>query len=99
MASSNRIERTAQEYDNERDLDRFWAVAKPKVEPAKQRWYVPSVLLLVVLSVPWYRETGSMGELVWGLPTWVWTSLGCSLGVAVLTAVGALRYWKDDESE
>lgn len=84
------------EYDGQRDPDAFWEeVAKLESEPARQRWYLPLVVLFIVLSVPWYREAGSMGRLVLGMPVWVWTSLACALVVSTLTAVAALRFWKD----
>jgi hypothetical protein len=90
-------EKRAAEYDGQRDMDAFWAAAKPKSEPARQWWYVPSLLVLVVLSVPWYREAGSLGELIFGMPAWVWTSLLCAAGVSALTAFGILRYWRDED--
>jgi hypothetical protein len=85
------------EYDSERDMDAFWEAATPKSEPFRQWWYLPVLLLLIVFSVPWYRAAGSVGSIYHGLPIWVWTSLGCSFGVAVLTAFAILRYWKDGD--
>ncbi len=34
-----------------------------------------------------------------GLPVWLWSSLGWTAVLAVLTAWGLLRYWKDDDLE
>ena len=45
---------------------------------------------LYLVSVPWYRETGSPVTLVWGLPDWVALALACYLGVAVLNGVAWL---------
>lgn len=88
------------EYDGERDMDRFWSVAgKLRREPAKQLWFLPALILVVVFSVPWYRTGGEIGEVIAGLPVWVWTGLACALGVSVITAVGALVFWRDEESE
>ncbi len=78
-------------------MDAFWAEAAPSSEPARRWWYVPSLLVLVVLSVPWYREAGAMGELILGMPAWVWTSLVCTVGVSALTAFGILAYWRDED--
>ena len=80
-------------------MDRFWEEAAPRVEPFKQKWYIPLLVLFVILSVPWYRDAGEMGSVIAGLPVWVWTSLACSLGVAVLTAIAALFFWADGEDE
>jgi hypothetical protein len=45
---------------------------------------------LYLVSVPWYRETGSPVTFVWGLPDWVALALACYLGVAVLNGVAWL---------
>ena len=88
------------EYNSERDMDRFWSVAtRLRREPAKQVWFLPGLILVVVLSVPWYRTGGEIGEVVGGLPLWVWTGLACALGVSVITGVGAVVFWQDDEVE
>lgn len=42
---------------------------------------------LYVVSIPWYREAGSMPGVVLGLPDWVTVALGCYVGVAVLNAI------------
>ena len=90
---------TPREYDGERDMARFWDAARVPVEPSKQRWYVPLTIILVVFSVPWYYEAGHMGKIVAGFPIWIWTALLCSLGVACLTALAILRFWKDDTTK
>ncbi len=85
------------EYDGERDMDAFWAAAMPESEPARRRWYVPAAVVLVALSVPWYRAPGVLGELHFGLPAWVWVSLLCTAGMSTLTAIGILRFWRDKD--
>ncbi|MFP6582886.1 MAG: hypothetical protein VCD00_10065 [Candidatus Hydrogenedentota bacterium] len=90
----------SEEYDGERDMDRFWTVAtRLKKEPVKQRWFLPLLLIVIVISIPWYRSSGEIGNIVGGLPTWVWTGLICALGVSIITAVGTLAFWKDDDDE
>lgn len=89
--------RTSAEYDGERDMEAFWAAAAPKSEPLRQRWYAPLLILLILLSVPWYRQAGTIGTFIAGLPVWVWTSLVCSVGVAIVTALAILRFWKDGD--
>ena len=84
------------EYNGERDMKRFWEVNRLKSEPAKQKWYIPILIVLVILSVPWYRTSGEIGNIIAGLPGWVWTSLICTVGISILTAVGVLKFWKDE---
>lgn len=85
------------EYQGGRDMDLFWAEVKPKREPMERWWYLPTVLAIVVLSVPWYWETGTVGKIIGGLPVWVWITVVCSLAISSLTAWVALRHWDDDE--
>jgi|TARA_Y100000310_G_scaffold321956_2_gene380343 uncharacterized membrane protein len=87
------------EYHGERDMDAFWRAVKLKKEPSKQKWLIPALIVLIVFSVPWYRSEGQMGNVLFGFPVWIWSSIVCSLGVAILTAIGILRYWKDDDAE
>ena len=87
------------QYSGERDMEAFWRAAKLPSEPAKQRWYIPTLLIFVVLSVPWYFASGHTGRVLGGLPVWVWITLGCSLVVACLTGVAALRFWVDGSAD
>lgn len=87
------------EYQSERDMDAFWAEVKPEREPMQQRWFLPAILAILTISVPWYWKTGATGPIILGLPSWIWVALGCSLGVSTITALMALRYWRDDEYE
>ncbi len=93
-------EKYKNEYNDERDMDHFWAVAqKLRLEPLRQKWFLPVLLILIIISIPWYRTPGESGAIIAGLPAWVWTSLACAAGVATLTAVGALLFWKDTDDE
>ena len=87
------------EYDDERDMDRFWEAAQLDREPVKQLWYVPGLILLIILSIPWYRSAGETGRVILGLPTWIWVPLACALGVSILTAFAALRFWRQDDTD
>ena len=91
--------RTGREYNDERDMEAFWAAAAPEREPIKQRWYIPGLLVCIVLSIPWYYEPHHLGRVVLGLPVWVWVSLGCSIACGALTALAALRFWSDGEGK
>ncbi len=48
------------------------------------------IVLLYVLSIPWYRVPGSTPSLLFGLPDWVAVALGCYFGVALLNSVAWL---------
>ena len=85
------------EYSGERDMDLFWKEIKPLKEPTQVRWFVPAVLALLVLSVPWYLPAGFVGRLVGGLPPWIWVSVACATSIAAITSYVALRSWEDDE--
>ena len=77
-------------------MEEFWDELRPRREPMQKRFFLPVVLALLVVSVPWYRTTGDMGRLVGGLPIWIWVALGCSAAISAVTAVVALWYWDDD---
>lgn len=64
-----------------------------------RRLLLAAIGLLYVLSVPWYRETGSGYEIVFGLPDWVAVALGCYIGVAVLNAFAWQLTEIDDPDE
>ena len=84
------------EYSGDRNMEEFWKELRPRREPTQKRFFLPIVLALLVVSIPWYRSTGVMGSLVGGLPIWIWVALGCSAAISVVTAVVALFYWDDD---
>ena len=52
-----------------------------------RRWLLAAIGLLYVISIPWYRETGEIPPLLFGLPDWVTIALTCYVGVAVLNAI------------
>ncbi len=85
------------EYHDQRDMDLFWKEVRPRREPIQQRWYIPLVLLIVVVSVPWYWKQGVTGKIIAGLPLWIWITILCSLVISVITATMALRQWDDED--
>lgn len=99
MAILKKDEPHAAEYSDARDDDAFWAAVELEREPAKQRWYLPAILVLVVFSVPWYFAPGEIGSVILGLPVWVWLSLGCSVALSSLTALAVLRFWVDPKEK
>ncbi|MCP4006741.1 MAG: hypothetical protein GY725_21385 [bacterium] len=48
------------------------------------------IAVLYIASIPWYRETGQMPSLVFGLPDWVAVALFCYAAVAVLNMIAWL---------
>lgn len=93
-------EKSKTEYNDERDMDRFWAVASTlSKEPLRQKWFLPALIACIVLSIPWYRTPGESGSIIAGLPVWIWISLACAAGVSLITAIGVLVFWKDSDDE
>lgn len=54
-------------------------------------WLLAGVVLLYVISIPWYRSPDAPVELWFGLPDWVAVALGCYVGAAVLNALAWMR--------
>ena len=85
------------EYGNERHEERFWEEVRPRLEPVRRRWFLPVVVLLLVLNVPWYWPDGLGGRMIGGLPVWAWAALLTSVLLSLVTAFVALRAWRDDD--
>ena len=58
-----------------------------------RRWLLLGIAGLYLLSIPWYRTTGEVPELVFGLPDWVAVALGCYAASALLNAIA---WWISD---
>lgn len=84
------------EYDEARDMDRFWEEIRPEREPFQKRWYIPAIILLLVVGAPWYWGSGNQTPILAGLPVWVWITIGSTFAIGVLTAVMAVFFWEDD---
>ncbi|GIO24041.1 hypothetical protein [Oceanobacillus sp. J11TS1] len=72
-----------------------------KKEPIKNLkiWIV--LIILFILSVPWYLPTRSYEPLILGVPYWAWIILGVSLAISiVLTYIlkNCLHMADEDES-
>ncbi len=52
-----------------------------------RRLLLSVIALLYLASIPWYRTTGEVPEIVFGLPDWVAVALGCYAASAVLNAI------------
>ncbi|MGR8918639.1 MAG: hypothetical protein ACU85V_03395 [Gammaproteobacteria bacterium] len=55
-------------------------------------------LLLLAAAVPWYWSD-AVPRLVLGVPAWVATAIGVSLGASVLTAVLLARPWPGESDD
>ncbi len=83
------------EYGDERDPDVFWAAVRPADEPMRHRWFLPAVVAILIVSVPWYLPPSVGDRLALGLPVWTWVTILCGLALAVVTAFASLRLWRD----
>ena len=83
------------DYGDERDQDAFWEAIRPADEPLRHRWFLPAVVLILAVSVPWYLPPSVGGRLAGGLPVWTWITIGCGFCLAVVTAFASLRLWRD----
>ena len=57
-----------------------------------------TVAVVCVLTAP-FPFIGGGEDVVVGLPVWLWWSLLFTVALSVLTAVGILRYWKDEPAD
>jgi len=48
------------------------------------------IAVLYVVSIPWYRPSGEVAAVVWGLPDWVSVALVCYVAAALLNAIAWL---------
>lgn len=96
----NKTDQNPEEYSDKRDMDHFWEVANSlKKEPLRQKWFLPILIICIVISIPWYRTSGESGSIIAGLPVWIWVSLASALGVSILTTIGMLLFWKETDDE
>lgn len=92
-------DRPSTEYRDQRDQDAFWEAIRPADEPLRHRWFLPAVVLILAISVPWYLPPSVGGRLAAGLPVWTWITIVCGLALAVVTAFASLRLWRDEADE
>ena len=67
-------------------------------EPRRHRLFL-LFLALTILGTSPFPFIGSDLSTFLGLPPWLWWSILFTVGLSCLTAVGLLRYWKDDRFE
>ncbi len=88
----------ATEYRDRALDEEFWEAARTGREPSDSRWFFPAVIAVLVVATPWYLPESIGTRQAGGLPLWVWQALFGALGVSALTAYGAFRLWREDES-
>ncbi len=64
-------------------------------EPRRHPLFMLLLLVCAVGTAP-FLFIGSEPAIVFGLPIWLWSSIGFTLALSLLTAWGILRYWHDD---
>ena len=86
------------EYGDQRDDDELWRSLEPTKEPTRVRLFLPLVLIIVVMSVPWYLPPELSSRTYSGLPVWVWCTLAASACLSAVTCWASLRWWRDEET-
>ena len=66
-------------------------------EPRKHPLFMLLLALCGIGTAP-FLFIGSEPRSVLGIPLWLWSSIGFTLALSVLTAWGILKYWQDDDS-
>jgi len=90
---------SSSEYANERDTEALWSQIRPADEPMRHWWFLPAVVVILILSVPWYLPPAVGDRLVGGLPLWTWITVACAVGLAVVTAWASLGLWRNDADD
>jgi len=63
-------------------------------EPIHSPWFWAWLGFLLLAGVPWYLPLGSVHPVLWGVPYWVWLSVGLSLVFGFSIRWGCLRLWR-----
>jgi len=64
-------------------------------EPRKHPLFLGLLALAALGTIP-IAFVGRQPTNFLGLPLWLWSSIGFTLLLSVLTAWGVMRYWSDD---
>lgn len=70
-----------------------------KKEPVKHFKIWVILLILYVLSVPWYLPKGTYLPIVFGIPYWAWIVLGVSLAISITLTYVIKHYWQLSDEE
>lgn len=67
-------------------------------EPRRHPIFLLCLVLTMLGSVPFLFVGSEQGHF-WGVPYWLWSSAGFTVALAVVTAWGIVRYWKDSDCD
>jgi len=67
-------------------------------QPRRHRVFLLLLLVSIVGSVP-FAFVNRPSVLWFGIPMWLWISLGFTTMLALLTVWGIIKYWRDDRFE
>jgi len=62
-------------------------------EPIRKPWIWIVLVVLVLLSVPWYLPVGTYKPIVWGFPYWAFISLVLTIAIAGFVTWIVNREW------
>ena len=71
---------------------------REKTASQKKGW-LGLVVLLILLSCPWYWPAFGNAEDQWALPGWLLWSLGIALAIASITAWASLHRWHAGDND
>ena len=66
---------------------------------SQKRGWLGGVVLLILLSCPWYWPGFGGTEDQWALPGWLLWSLAIALAIASITAWASLHRWHAGEND
>ena len=67
--------------------------------PGTSRRLASLIVVLLVLSVPWYFPAGDGRPFVFSVPLWCFVSLGCYVAIAAIVAARLPRLWDETNAE
>ena len=65
-------------------------------DPVSSRRYLWALALIALLTAPW-PFVGRSTTWAFGLPSWLWWSLGMTVALSALTSWAILRLWRDGD--
>ncbi|QVQ53989.1 hypothetical protein J4H86_09930 [Spiractinospora alimapuensis] len=71
----------------------------PPAEPIRRPWLWVVLVLILLVSVPWYWPAGTLEPVVLGLPLWAWTTLAGSVALCGYLSWLCATQWPDADEE
>ncbi len=72
------------------------AVSERRAKSRRVGW---AIVVLLVLSVPWYFPAGDGSPFVFGVPLWCFVSFGCCTGIASIVVAFLPVLWDEVADE